>query len=107
MLPIWAHILPKWVLVKVHSQVAIDPIWVGSYSIPMPTDTIPVDPVAVAAKAVMAERGISAEWLAKKLNMKNRTVLDFINQRRGTRRSTRLSICRELGIDHEQSQATA
>jgi plasmid maintenance system antidote protein VapI len=73
----------------------------------MPTDTNQIDPVAVTAKAVMAERGISAEWLAKKLEMKNRTVLDFINQRRGTRKSTRLSICRELGIDHEQVQASA
>ena len=107
MLPIWGHILPKWVLIKVCSQVAIDPIWAESYSIPMPTDTIQIDPVAVAAKAVMAERGISAEWLAKKLKMKNRTVLDFIHQRRVTRDSTRFSICRELGIDHEQSQVPA
>ncbi len=55
-----------------------------------------------AAQAAMKERGISARWLAKKLGMKPRTVLDFLNDRRETRPSTRISICRELGIDQEQ-----
>lgn len=63
------------------------------------------DPVAAAARAAIEVRGISARKLAKKLGMKPRTVLDFLNGRRGTRHSTRISICRELGIDHEQVPA--
>lgn len=63
------------------------------------------DPVAAAARAAVEARGISARKLARKLGMKPRTVLDFLNERRETRPSTRISICRELGIDHEQGAA--
>ncbi|WP_152544822.1 helix-turn-helix domain-containing protein [Deinococcus phoenicis] len=70
----------------------------------MPEERNP-DPVAAAARAALEARGISARRLAKKLGMKPRTVLDFLNERRGTRDSTRISICRELGIDHEQAGA--
>ncbi|MFT2719707.1 hypothetical protein ACMT4L_06835 [Deinococcus sp. A31D244] len=59
------------------------------------------DPVAAAARAAVDERGISARRLAKKLGMKPRTVLDFLHERRITRPSTRISICRELGINQE------
>ncbi|WP_139806947.1 hypothetical protein [Deinococcus hopiensis] len=67
----------------------------------MPEVTIP-DPVAAAARAAVEARGISARKLARKLGMKPRTVLDFLHERRETRHSTKLSICRELGIDQEQ-----
>lgn len=73
----------------------------------MPTATTQTDPVALAAKAAMDLRGISARRLAQKLRMKPRTVLDFLEQRRDTRDSTRFSICRELGIDHEQEATPA
>jgi ribosome-binding protein aMBF1 (putative translation factor) len=63
------------------------------------------DPIAAAARAAIEVRGISARRLARKLGMKPRTVLDFLNERRETRDSTRISICRELGIDHEQVSA--
>jgi ribosome-binding protein aMBF1 (putative translation factor) len=65
------------------------------------------DPVASAARAAMVERGISARKLAQRLAMRPETVLDFVLQRRETRPSTRLSICRELGVNHEQSFASA
>lgn len=70
----------------------------------MPKTHIP-DPIAAAARAAIEQRGISARKLAKRLGMKPRTVLDFLNERRETRDSTRISICRELGINHEQGTA--
>lgn len=70
----------------------------------MPKTHIP-DPIAAAARAAIEQRGISARKLAKRLGMKPRTVLDFLNERRETRDSTRISICRELGIDHERNMA--
>ena len=66
----------------------------------MPDEHAP-DPVVKAARAALETRGISARKLAKRLGMKPRTVLDFLHERRETRGSTRISICRELGIDHE------
>lgn len=66
----------------------------------MPEQSSP-DPVVAAARAAVETRGISARKLAKRLGMKPRTVLDFLHERRETRDSTRISICRELGIDHE------
>ncbi|MDP9763879.1 helix-turn-helix domain-containing protein [Deinococcus enclensis] len=70
-------------------------------------ETLTPDPIAAAARAAVEQRGISARKLAKRLGMKPRTVLDFLNERRETRDSTRISICRELGIDHEQEVTPA
>lgn len=90
-----------------HTQPAIDGVCVYSYIDPIPAENKIIDPVASAAKAAMAERGISARKLAQRLAMRPETVLDFVLQRRETRPSTRLSICRELGVNREQTQATA
>lgn len=60
------------------------------------------DAVAAAAREALVVRGMSARGLARRLGMNPRTVLDFLNERRETRPSTRISVCRELGIDHEQ-----
>lgn len=100
----WFHYGPKWRLTWVYSQSGIDTKWAQSYSIPM-SENYSSDPVAAAARAAMEARGISARRLARKLQMKPRTVLDFLHERRETRPSTRLSICRELGINHEQVSA--
>ena len=102
----WLQSGPKWELVWAYSQSGLDTKWVQSYSIPMPEISIP-DPIAAAARAAVEVRGISARKLARRLGMKPRTVLDFLHERRATRPSTRVSICRELGIDHEQKEEIA
>ncbi|WP_415788329.1 hypothetical protein [Deinococcus saxicola] len=72
----------------------------------MPENTSP-DAVAAAARAALAARGLSARGLARRLGMNKRTITDFLFERRETRTSTRLSICRELGIDQESSEGVA
>jgi len=49
-------------------------------------------------RAEMERRNLSARKLARQLGLKPDTVLDYINQRRPTRRSTRVLIARELGL---------
>ncbi|THF88430.1 hypothetical protein E7T09_04275 [Deinococcus sp. KSM4-11] len=55
--------------------------------------------VAEAARVALEARGISVRKFARRLGMKPDTVNDFLHQRRETRSSTRISICRELGLN--------
>lgn len=55
--------------------------------------------VAQAARAALEARGISVRKFARRIGMKPDTVNDFLHNRRETRNSTRISICRELGLN--------
>lgn len=63
-----------------------------------------VDQVAEAARVALEQRGMSVRKFAGRLGMKPDTVNDFLHQRRETRRSTRISICRELGLNPDSGQ---
>jgi gp16 family phage-associated protein len=47
----------------------------------------------------MRKRGMSARRLARELGMKPDTVLDFLKGERPSRYTTRLLICRHLGLE--------
>lgn len=66
-----------------------------------------ISQVAQAARVALEQRGMSVRKFAKRLGMKPDTVNDFLNQRRGTRTSTRISICRELGLNPDNGQTAA
>ncbi|GGN32427.1 helix-turn-helix domain-containing protein [Deinococcus daejeonensis] len=63
------------------------------------------DSVAEAARKALEQRGMSVRKFADRIGMKPDTVNDFLHQRRETRRSTRFSICRELGLNPDTGHA--
>lgn len=60
--------------------------------------------VAQAARVALEQRGMSVRKFAGRLGLKPDTVNDFLHQRRETRRSTRIFICRELGLNPDTGQ---
>jgi transcriptional regulator with XRE-family HTH domain len=55
----------------------------------------------------MERRKLSARQLARELRMDKGTVLDFLNGRRPSRYTTRLLICRHLGLDPDSEMREA
>lgn len=62
------------------------------------------DTVREAAKAEMLRRGLSARALAQNLGIRPETVLDFVEDRRGTTTAVRILICSHLGLDPKTAQ---
>jgi transcriptional regulator with XRE-family HTH domain len=66
-----------------------------------------MDSTLQSVREEMERRKLSARQLARELRMDKGTVLDFLNGRRPSRYTTRLLICRHLGLDPDSEMREA
>jgi ribosome-binding protein aMBF1 (putative translation factor) len=74
---------------------------------PLVLESVQMEETAVRVREEMQRRKLSATRLATELQMHPRTVLDFVNGRRPTRGSTRLLICKHLGLEPDSEREAA